>query len=80
MATHAPPGTTPAALDLSPYPTDYGTWKILAWCGPVFLSAVFFLWGFVARNMPPFPPSATPDEVKAHFVELRVPLLIALSV
>src|SRR5262245_11626676 len=83
MTTTAGPGTppvAPAARDLSPYPTDYKTWKVLAWTGPVFLFAVFCLWGLVARNMPPFPPSATPDEVKAHFQDLRLPLLIALSV
>src|SRR6201981_1445481 len=79
MATHAEPATS-AARDSSPYRTDYTSWKILAWTGPVFLFAVFVLWGIVARNMPPFPPSATPDQVKAHFIELRVPLLIALSV
>src|SRR5262249_52815407 len=69
-----------AARDLSPYPTDYKTWKVLAWTGTVFLAAVFGVWGLVAGNMPPFPPSATPDEVKAHFIQLSLPLLIALSV
>jgi hypothetical protein len=80
MATHAEPTTVTPARGLSPYPTDYTTWKILAWTGPVFLAAVFCLWGLVARNMPPFPASATPDEVKAHFLEFRLPLLIALSI
>jgi hypothetical protein len=82
MATHAEPATParPAARDGRPFPTDYRTWKILAWAGPVFLAAVFGLWGLLARNMPPFPPSATPDEVKAHFQEFRLPLLIALSI
>jgi hypothetical protein len=80
MAIHAEPPTVTPSRGLSPYPTDYRTWKILAWTGPVFLFAVFVLWGFVARNMPPFPPSATPDEVKAHFQEFRLPLLIALSI
>jgi hypothetical protein len=81
MAIHAEPAA-PALVGggPAPYPTDYRTWKILAWTGPVFLFAVFVLWGFVARNMPPFPPSATPEEVKAHFQEFRLPLLIALSV
>ena len=47
---------------------------------PVFLFAVFVaLWGFLRRNMPPFPPSATPDQVKAHFHEFRLPLLIAIE-
>src|ERR1700757_4306022 len=80
MAIHAEAATVTPARDLSPYRTDYTTWKILAWTGPVFLFGVFVLWGFVARNMPPFPPSATPDEVKAHFQEFRLPLLIALSI
>src|SRR5271170_5824467 len=70
---------TAAARNVSPFRTDYTSWKILAWTGPVFLFAVFVLWGVVARNMPPFPPSATPDEVKAHFHDFRLPLLIALS-
>ena len=80
MAIHAEPPTVTPARGLSQYPADYKTWKILAWTGPVFLFAVFALWGFLARNMPPFPPSATPDEVKAHFQEFRLPLLIALSI
>jgi hypothetical protein len=80
MATHAEPATSAPGGGLSPYPTDYRMWKILAWTGPVFLAAVFCLWGLLARNMPPFPASATPDEVKAHFHDYRLPLLIALSV
>lgn len=70
---------TPARVP-EPYPTDYRTWKILAWTGPVFLFAVFCLWGIVADNMPPFPASATGAEVKQHFHDLRPRLLIALSV
>src|ERR1700728_3016098 len=79
MAIHAEPAIS-TARNVSPFRTDYTTWKILAWTGPVFLFAVFVLWGIVARNMPPFPPSATPDEVKAHFHDFRLPLLIALSI
>jgi hypothetical protein len=79
MAIHAESATA-AARDLSPYRTDYTSWKILAWTGPVFLFAVFVLWGIVAHNMPPFPPSATPEQVKAHFHDFRLPLLIALSI
>src|SRR6202021_780930 len=79
MAIHAESAAA-AARDLSLYRTDYTSWKILAWTGPVFLFAVFVLWGIVARNMPPFPASATPDEVKAHFHDFRLPLLIALTI
>ena len=38
MATDVDPGTPTATRDLSPYPTDYRSWKILAWIGPVFYS------------------------------------------
>ena len=80
MAIHAEPPTVTPARALLPYPTDYKTWKILAWTGPVFLFAVFCLWGILAGNMPPFPASATPIEVKEHFQEFRPRLLIALSI
>src|ERR1700752_402920 len=80
MAIHAEPPTVTPARGLLPYPTDYRTWKILAWTGPVFLFAVFVLWGILADNMAPFPASATPDEVKAHFLDLWPRLLIALSI
>src|SRR6201997_5928043 len=80
MAIHAEPPTVTPARGLLPYPTDYKTWKILAWTGPVFLFAVFCLWGILAGNMPPFPASATPIEVKQHFQEFRPRLLIALSI
>src|ERR1700721_4893453 len=79
MAIHAEPAIS-TARKVSPFRADFTTWKVLAWTGPVFLFAVFVLWGIVARNMPPFPPSATPDEVKAHFHDLRLPLMIALSI
>jgi hypothetical protein len=62
------------------FPIDYRTWKVLAWCGPIFLAAFFFLWGVLAHNIPPFSPNATPLEVKAHFTELRLPIMIGMSV
>jgi hypothetical protein len=82
MATHAEPAAAapPAARDLWPYPSDYKTWKVLAWTGPVFLAAFFLLWGVLARNIPPFPPSATPDEVWQHYADLRLPIMIGMSV
>src|ERR1700730_5889174 len=79
MAIHAESAAA-AARDLTPYRTDYTSWRILAWTGPVFLFAVFVLWGIVARNMPPFPPSATPEQGKDDDRHCRVPLLIALSI
>src|ERR1700739_554328 len=80
MAIHAEPPTVTPARGLSPYPTDYKIWKVLWWTVPAFLFAVFVLCGFPPHKMPPFPTSTTPDEVKAHFQEFRLPLLIALSI
>ena len=80
MATDLDPGTPTAARDVSPYPIDYKTWKVLAWTGPVFLAAFFCLWGLLAHNIPPFPPSATPDEVWQHYSDLRLPIMIGMSV
>jgi hypothetical protein len=60
--------------------TDYLSWKLLAWCGPVFMAAFVFLWGVLARNIPPFSPSATPLEVKAHYVDHSLAIMIGMSV
>ncbi|BBX44788.1 hypothetical protein GCM10009641_26200 [Mycobacterium cookii] len=79
MATYAEPATSVPGAS-SPYRTDYTTWKILAWTGPVFLAAFFCLWGLLAHNIPPFPPSATPEEVMAHYKDLRLPIMIGMSV
>ena len=74
MAIHAEPATS-TTRDLSPYRTDYTSWKILAWTGPVFLFAVFVLWGIVAHNMPPFPPSATPDRGQGALPRFQAPVV-----
>src|SRR5271163_4341685 len=79
MAIHAEPVIS-TARNVSPLRTDYTPWKILSWMGPLFLALFVVLWGFLGHNMPPFSPNATPAEVKSHFVELRLPLLIGMSV
>ena len=47
--------------------------------GPCLLFLFFGLWGFW-RNMPPFPASATPDEVWQHYRTSGCRLLIGMSV
>ncbi|HZX37545.1 MAG TPA: hypothetical protein VFF37_04280 [Streptomyces sp.] len=59
---------------------DYRSWKLLAWCGPVFMATFILLWGALAGNLPPFPPSATAAEVKAHYVDHRLAIMIGMSV
>jgi hypothetical protein len=83
MAMTTDPGTplaSRAVRNLEPYPTDYRSWKVLAWMGPLFLSAFFLLWGVLAGNIPPFSPNATGEEVRAHFLDNRVPIMIGMSV
>jgi hypothetical protein len=55
MAIHAEPPTVTPARTLSPYPTDYTSWKFMAWMGFAFITAFFCLWGLLARNISPFP-------------------------
>ena len=80
MATHTEPGTAAPARELSPYPTDYTSWKVMAWMGPVFLVAFFCLWGLLARNISPFPAWAEPQAVWDHYKNLRLPIMIGMSV
>jgi len=61
-------------------PVPYGLWKFMGWGGPIFMASFVFLWGILAGNIPPFPPSATPLQVKAHYIDHRLGILIAMSV
>ena len=77
---NGPPAATTAERGLSRYPTDYTSWKVLAWCGFVFIAAFFCLWGLLARNISPFPPHASPQAVWDHYKHLRLPIMIGMSV
>jgi hypothetical protein len=82
-AARVPAPRTPSVLSVTErFVTsyDYRTWKILAWCGPLFMATFVFLWGVLAGNIPPFPPSATPLEVKAHYLDHRLAIMIGMSV
>src|SRR5574340_360233 len=61
-------------------PIPYGIWKFMGWSGPIFMAAFVVLWGILAGNIPPFPPSATPLEVKAHYLDHRLAIMIGMSV
>ena len=43
------------------FPTDYGMWRLFAWCGPIFMATFFFMWGVLAGNLPPV---GTPAQVQ----------------
>ncbi|HEY4007200.1 MAG TPA: hypothetical protein VGM60_18725 [Pseudonocardia sp.] len=91
MATDAVTGTEHAApsggqdaarRSLAPPPLsiDYRLWKLMGWGGPVFMASFVFLWGVLAGNIPPFKPSATPLEVKAHYLDHQLAIMIGMSV
>lgn len=80
--TPPPPGwdSRTGPVRVAGFSVDYRSWKMLAWCGPIFLGAFFFLWGVLAGNIPPFPPSASALEVKAHFTDHSLAIMIGMSV
>ena len=80
MATHAEPGISAPARDLSPYPTDYTSWKVMAWMGFAFITAFFCLWGLLARNISPFPAWAPPEAVWQNYKDHRLGIMIGMSV
>lgn len=80
MATDADTGARTAAPVQTTGFIDYTSWKILAWCGPLFMATFVVFWGILAKNIPPFPPSATAEMVKAHYVENSLAIMIGMSV
>jgi hypothetical protein len=73
----------PVGRDLSPYapyPTDFKSWKFLAWMGPLFVMALALLFGVVAGNLPPFPASADPQAVWQNYADNRTAIMIGISV
>jgi len=77
---HVPPPRLPSATERAVTLHDYRSWKILAWCGPIFMATFVFLWGALAGNIPPFPPSASGLEVKAHYMDHRLAIMIGMSI
>ena len=80
MAIHAEPPTVTPARGYPPYPTDYKSWKVMAWTGFAFIAAFFCLWGLLARNISPFPASAEPQAVWDHYKNYRLAIMIGMSV
>ncbi|WP_428311872.1 hypothetical protein [Hydrocarboniphaga sp.] len=60
--------------------TDYAMWKLLAWCGPIFMAIFFVLWGLLAKNFPPRGANLSPDEIYAHYIENGMAIRIGMSV
>lgn len=59
---------------------DYGNWKLLAWCGPIFLAIFTGFWGILAHNMPPAGADLTPLQITAHYRDHNMALIIGMSV
>ena len=60
--------------------TDYGMWKLLAWCGPIFMAVFFYFWGILCHNMPPIGADVTPAQIAAHYLENNLALRVGMSV
>jgi hypothetical protein len=63
----------------APNPTDYKSWKVLAWAGPFFVGTFVVLFGLVAGNLPPFPADADPQAVWQNYADNRMRIMIGLS-
>jgi hypothetical protein len=60
--------------------TDYAMWKLLAWCGPIFMAIFFFFWGVLAKNMPPAGADLNAVQIAAHYLENNMAIRIGMSV
>lgn len=59
---------------------DYTVWRVLAWCGPIFLAVFTGFWGWLAGNMPPAGADLTPLQITQHYVDNRMALIVGMSV
>jgi hypothetical protein len=59
---------------------DYGMWKLMAWCGPIFLATFTGFWGLLARNTPPAGADLTPAQIFQHYSDHNLALIIGMSV
>lgn len=59
---------------------DYAMWKLLAWCGPIFMAVFFYFWGILCHNMPPIGADVTPAQIAAHYIDNNLALRIGMSI
>ena len=67
MAIHAEPPTVTPARDLSPYRTDYTSWKIMAWTGFAFIIRVLLPVGAAGAQHLAVPAEREPKQVWDHY-------------
>lgn len=61
-------------------PADYGMWRLMAWCGPIFMATFFVMWGVLAGNLPPLGADLDASQVLAHYLAHGVAIQIGMSV
>lgn len=67
-------------MNANSYPTDYAMWRLLAWCGPIFMTTFFFMWGVLAKNLPPVGADLNAAQIAAHYIENGMAIRIGMSV
>jgi len=72
--------TRPGAVKAGPLAMDYRTWKMLGYCGLIFMATFIVFWGILAGNIPPFSPNADPMQVKQHYLDHALSIEIGMSV
>jgi len=67
-------------MRVEPVAVDYSTWKLLAWTGPIFFIGFFCMWGLLADNFPPMAANTSPQDMWQHYKDLRIPIMVGMSV
>ena len=67
-------------MNTKDYPVDYTIWRLLAWCGPFFMTLFFVLWGLLCQNFPPRGADWDAAMIYKHYIDNGMALKIGMSV
>ena len=58
---------------------QFGSWKFLAWTGPIFFIGFFCMWGLRADNFPPMAASTPAEEMWQHYKDGQFNIMLGMS-
>ena len=62
---------------------DTRYWRFCLWIGPLFVAVLYYCWGVLGHNFPPFSPEAPASEVAIYFRdhrnEIRLGMVVAMT-
>ncbi len=64
-------------------PKEYGTVRVCAWNGPLFMSVFIVFWGIMGHNLPPYSSSLPAADIAAYFrdnaAQVRAGMAVAMT-